>query len=129
MRGAESWGMLCSEKELGLSEESAGIMVLPKESRIGVPLFEALGLKDTILEIGLTPNRADCLSIIGVAREIAAKLGVTVKHAGHVVEEKGADIAGLATVIRRGPGFLASALQQGLSQIREIRAFAPAGWG
>jgi len=88
IRGAESWGMLCSEKELGLSDESAGIMVLPNESRIGVPLFEALGLKDTILEIGLTPNRADCLSIIGVAREIAAKLGVPVKYPGHVVEER-----------------------------------------
>ncbi|MGD0843033.1 MAG: phenylalanine--tRNA ligase subunit beta [Geobacteraceae bacterium] len=99
IRGAESWGMLCSEKELGLSEESAGIMVLPKESRLGVPLFEALGLKDTIMEIGLTPNRADCLSIIGVAREIAAKLGVPVKYPGHVVEEEGADIAGLAAVI------------------------------
>ncbi|MGA2150657.1 MAG: phenylalanine--tRNA ligase subunit beta, partial [Geobacteraceae bacterium] len=103
IRGAESWGMLCSEKELGLSDESAGIMVLPNESRIGVPLFEALGLKDTIMEIGLTPNRADCLSIIGVAREIAAKLGVPVKYPGHVVEEEGADIAGLAAVIVEDP--------------------------
>ena len=67
--------MLCSEKELGFSDESAGIMILPPEYELGIPLFEALGLKDTIFEIGLTPNRADCLSVIGMAREIAAKAG------------------------------------------------------
>jgi len=75
IRGEESCGMLCSEKELGLAEESAGIMVLPSGLPLGQPVFEALGLKDTLLEIGLTPNRADCLSVIGIAREIAAKLG------------------------------------------------------
>ena len=75
IRGEESCGMLCSEKELGLAEESAGIMVLPAGLPLGQPVFEALGLKDTLLEIGLTPNRADCLSVIGIAREIAAKLG------------------------------------------------------
>ncbi len=71
--------------------------------KLGVPIFEALGLKDTILEIGLTPNRADCLSIIGVAREIAAKLGTAVKYPGHAVEEKGADITTIAAVIVEDP--------------------------
>jgi phenylalanyl-tRNA synthetase beta chain len=99
IRGEESEGMLCSEKELELSDESSGIIVLPPEFKLGVPLFEALGLKDTILEIGLTPNRADCLSMIGVAREIAAKMGVSVKYPGHAVEEKGADITTIAAVI------------------------------
>lgn len=75
IRGEESFGMLCSEKELGLADESAGIMILPEGFNLGQPLFDALGLKDTHFEIGLTPNRADCLSVIGVAREIAAKLG------------------------------------------------------
>ncbi len=103
IRGIESGGMLCSEKELGLSEESAGIIVLPPELQLGVPLFEALGLKDTVFEIGLTPNRADCLSVIGVAREIAAKLGVSVKYPGHAVEEKGPDISGIAAVIIDDP--------------------------
>ena len=103
IRGEESWGMLCSEKELGLSDESSGIIVLPPDFKLGVPLFEALGLKDTILEIGLTPNRADCLSIIGVAREIAAKLGVAVKYPGHAVEEKGADITTVAALIVEDP--------------------------
>ncbi len=79
IRGEESCGMLCSEKELGLADESAGIMVLPGGFKLGTPVFEALGLKDIFLEIGLTPNRADCLSVLGVAREIAAKLGVRIK--------------------------------------------------
>ena len=79
IRGEESCGMLCSEKELALADESAGIMVLPPELKLGTPLFDALGLKDTIFEIGLTPNRADCLSVIGIAREIAAKLGTPLK--------------------------------------------------
>jgi phenylalanyl-tRNA synthetase beta chain len=103
IRGEESFGMLCSEKELGLSDESSGIIVLPSDLEPGVPIFEALGLKDTILEIGLTPNRADCLSIIGVAREIAAKLGVVVKYPGHAVEEKGADITTVAALIVEDP--------------------------
>jgi phenylalanyl-tRNA synthetase beta chain len=103
IRGEESCGMLCSEKELGLSDESSGIIVLPLDFELGVPLFEALGLKDTILEIGLTPNRADCLSLIGVSREIAAKLGLAVKYPGHAVEEKGADITTIAAVIVEDP--------------------------
>lgn len=87
IRGEESCGMLCSEKELALADESAGIMVLAPELKLGTPLFDALGLKDTIFEIGLTPNRADCLSVIGIAREIAAKLGTTLKPSAVVVTE------------------------------------------
>jgi len=81
IRGEESCGMLCSEKELGLSEGSDGIMVLPANiAPLGTPLFSALGLKDTLFEIGLTPNRADCLSVVGIAREVAAKLGIRVRY-------------------------------------------------
>ena len=87
IRGEESCGMLCSEKELGLAEESAGIMVLPSELPLGQPVFAALGLKDTFLEIGLTPNRADCLSVVGIAREIAAKLGKKVRYTDSVISE------------------------------------------
>jgi phenylalanyl-tRNA synthetase beta chain len=72
IRGQLSFGMLCSEKELGLAEESAGIMILPAGLTLGQAVFEALGLKDVLYEIGLTPNRADCLSVVGVAREVAA---------------------------------------------------------
>ncbi|WP_321531637.1 phenylalanine--tRNA ligase subunit beta [uncultured Desulfuromonas sp.] len=75
IRGAVSQGMLCSEKELGLAEESEGILILPQGLTLGTPVFDALGLKDIRYEIGLTPNRADCLSVAGVAREVAAMVG------------------------------------------------------
>jgi phenylalanyl-tRNA synthetase beta chain len=98
IRGEESCGMLCSEKELGLADESAGIMVLSPELELGTPLFQALGLKDTVFEIGLTPNRADCLSVIGVAREVAAKLGKKLRYSIKEPVESGADISSIASV-------------------------------
>jgi len=98
IRGEESCGMLCSEKELELADESAGIMVLPPGLELGIPLFEALGLKDTVFEIGLTPNRADCLSVIGIAREIAAKLGKKLRYSIPEISERGADISSIASV-------------------------------
>jgi len=69
IRGVLSEGMVCSEKELGISDSHEGIMVLPPEAPIGVPLSDYLG--DIILDLDVTPNRPDCLSIIGIAREIA----------------------------------------------------------
>ena len=98
IRGEESCGMLCSEKELGLADESAGIMLLTTDRPLGTPLFAALGLKDTIFEIGLTPNRADCLSVIGVAREVAAKLMTSIHLPGHEPAESGPAIATVASV-------------------------------
>jgi len=98
IRGEESFGMLCSEKELGFADESAGIMVLDSELPLGIPVFQALGLKDTIFEIGLTPNRADCLSIIGVAREIAAKLGKQLRYNRPIVRESDLDVNSIASV-------------------------------
>ncbi len=88
IRGEESCGMLCSDKELGLADESAGIIVLPPAiAPLGTPVFAALGLKDTLLEIGLTPNRSDCLSALGIARDIAAKLDLKLNYPhNHVVE-------------------------------------------
>ena len=73
IRGIASEGMVCSEKELGISDNHEGIMVLPPEAPLSIPLSEYLG--DAILDIDVTPNRPDCLSIIGVAREIAAITG------------------------------------------------------
>ncbi len=98
IRGAESFGMLCSEKELGLAEESSGIMILPSGLKLGQPVFEALGLKDTLFEVGLTPNRADCLSVIGIAREIAAKLGKSVTSPAATPEEGEVDTSDLIKV-------------------------------
>ena len=70
IRGVLSEGMICSEKELGISDSHEGIMVLPPDAPVGMSLSEYLG--DTILDIDITPNRPDCLSVIGIAREIAA---------------------------------------------------------
>lgn len=98
IRGSESFGMLCSEKELGLSDESAGIMILPSDLTLGTPIFEALGMKDVIFEIGLTPNRADCLSVIGIAREIAAVLGKKVAYPQLAVPENGPSVGDVASI-------------------------------
>jgi len=71
LRGVESFGMLCSEKEMGLAEQADGLMELPDDAPIGTDIREYLKLNDTIIEVDLTPNRADCLSVAGVAREVA----------------------------------------------------------
>jgi phenylalanyl-tRNA synthetase beta chain len=73
IRGTESSGMICSERELGISENHAGIVVLPTDAPVGKPMADYLG--DTIFNLEVTPNRADCLSVIGIAREIAALTG------------------------------------------------------
>ena len=75
IRGIPSDGMLCSEKELGLSDDHRGIMELPGDAPAGTSLQEYLGLNDWMLEVSITPNRGDCLSVLGLAREIAALTG------------------------------------------------------
>lgn len=71
LRGVESSGMLCSEKELGLAAEASGLMELAADAPVGVDIREYLSLNDNIIEVDLTPNRADCLSVEGIAREVA----------------------------------------------------------
>lgn len=71
LRGVESFGMLCSAKELGLSEASEGLLELPADAPVGTSLRDYLQLDDNTIELGLTPNRADCLGIMGIAREVA----------------------------------------------------------
>lgn len=87
IRGVESGGMLCSEKELGLLPEgsqekdlSAGIVILPADAPIGKPFAEYRGLDDVIMELKVTPNRADCLSHLGLALEVGCLLGREVKR-------------------------------------------------
>jgi phenylalanyl-tRNA synthetase beta chain len=75
MRGVESQGMLCSARELGLSEDHGGLLLLPDDAPAGRDLRELLELDDHVLTLKLTPNRADCLGVIGVAREVAAVTG------------------------------------------------------
>ncbi len=104
IRGEESCGMLCSEKELGLAEESAGIIVLPPAiAPLGTPIFAALGRKDTLFEIGLTPNRSDCLSALGIARDIAAKLGSKLKYSKSALVEGTQTVESLIGVTIESP--------------------------
>lgn len=76
LRGVESFGMLCSAVELGIAESADGLLVLPGDAPVGQSVRSVLGLDDVTLELGLTPNRGDCLSIVGVAREVAALNGL-----------------------------------------------------
>ncbi len=75
LRGVESYGMICSEKELDIGEDEKGIMILDADLKVGQSITSALDLEDWILDIDLTPNRPDCLSVMGVAREVAALCG------------------------------------------------------
>ncbi len=85
IRGAVSQGMICAEDELGIGNDHSGIIVLPAETPVGTPASEIFKIeKDTIIEIGLTPNRSDATSHTGVARDLAARLRV--HHGGGVVK-------------------------------------------
>jgi len=79
IRDVESNGMLCSQVELGLAKESDGILILPADAPVGEPFANYWGLDDVVLEVNVTPNRADCLSHLGVARELSANLNRPLK--------------------------------------------------
>src|SRR5712692_6019509 len=79
IRGVPSEGMLCSELELGMSKDHEGILELPSGVKLGEPLANYLQIPDTVLDIAITPNRGDCLSILGLAREIAALFSARLK--------------------------------------------------
>jgi len=80
IRGQTSEGMLCSEAELAVGADRSGILLLAKKVKPGLRVATALGLSDTVIEFDLTPNRSDCLSVIGIAREVAALLKTPLKH-------------------------------------------------
>ncbi|MDR9433270.1 MAG: phenylalanine--tRNA ligase subunit beta [Spiribacter sp.] len=77
LRGVKSFGMLCSGRELGLSEDSAGLLALPRHAPVGENFRDWLDLDDSVIEIELTPNRSDCFSMVGVAREVSVLSGQT----------------------------------------------------
>lgn len=79
LRGVESSGMLCSAKELGIDADASGLLELPGDAPVGAPLADYLGLPDASIELKLTPNRADCFSVRGIAFDVAAATGSTVK--------------------------------------------------
>jgi len=80
LRGVESHGMLCSARELGLSEDHSGLLELDASARPGQDVYKALELDEQVLTFKLTPNRADCLSVLGIAREVAALTGAKLKN-------------------------------------------------
>lgn len=92
IRGEESSGMLCSESELGLAETSEGIKILPSDAPLGEDVSTYLKLKDSILEISVTPNRADCLSHWGLAREVSGLLGRSLKELSPVIKDSDAKL-------------------------------------
>ena len=91
IRGEESRGMICSEKELQLSDSHEGIMVLPEESEVGSPFSELFDTSDTLMELDLTPNRPDAMSHIGVARDLSAILNLDLLKPSVKLEESDVD--------------------------------------
>ena len=79
LRGVESMGMLCSARELGIDADASGLLELPDDAPVGAALSSFLGLPDTALELKLTPNRADCFSVRGIAFDVAAAMGAQVE--------------------------------------------------
>jgi len=96
IRGVPSRAMVCSEKELGISEEHEGIMFLPDDAPVGCPLADYLG--DVVLDLDLTPNLARCFSMIGVAREVAALTGATLRYPSTAWQTDGPPASELARI-------------------------------
>jgi phenylalanyl-tRNA synthetase beta chain len=101
IRGVESYSMACSEKELGISEEHEGVIILDADAPLGQPLVEYMG--DAVLDIALTPNVARNANILGMAREVAALTGAVLKEPSYEVPWKGPPIAGRVSIDIRNP--------------------------
>jgi phenylalanyl-tRNA synthetase beta chain len=91
IRGQASHGMICSEAELGISDDHSGIMVLDPGPILGTNLVDALGLDADVFDVSITPNRADCLSMLGLAREVAAAFALPLHRPVADLEESGPD--------------------------------------
>ncbi|MFA5322428.1 MAG: phenylalanine--tRNA ligase subunit beta [Smithella sp.] len=98
LRGEKSDGMLCSESELEIGDDESGIMQLPADLPLGLPLEKALSIEDTVLDVNVTPNRSDCLSMIGIAREVSAITGVKMRLPSLKIKESAEDIKSLTSV-------------------------------
>ncbi len=98
IRGVESAGMLCAKDELGLSDDHSGLLELDSKWAPGTPLAEVMGPPDTVLELEITPNRPDCLCLMGVAREVAALYGTRLKMPAAQPPESGRPVAELTRV-------------------------------
>jgi phenylalanyl-tRNA synthetase beta chain len=103
IRGVESSGMICSEFELGVGNDANGILVLSKNAVPGTPLADYFGLNDIVFEIGVTPNRPDCLSHIGVAREVAAIFDAKMERPVPVLKESDTQTDKVAKIVIEDP--------------------------
>src|SRR5438132_5354096 len=103
IHGVESQGMLCSERELGIGEEHDAGIVEVADARPGADLVAALGLDDHVLEVEVTPNRPDCLSVLGIARELAALTGARLRPPQVALKEAGDAARSLARVRIEAP--------------------------
>jgi phenylalanyl-tRNA synthetase beta chain len=125
IRGEESKGMICSEKELGLGDDASGILVMDESLEEGTPLSEAIGANDVILDIEFTPNRADALSHVGIARDLAAIFDKEVKVpevALSEINEKSSDFADVEIENPEGcPRYVAKV-------VRDIEITESPGW-
>jgi phenylalanyl-tRNA synthetase beta chain len=101
IRGVESYSMICSEKELGISDEHEGVIILDSDAPVGVPLVDYMG--DAVLEIAITPNNARNANILGVARETAAILGVPLRQPDYSFKAEGPPIQGKASIVITNP--------------------------
>jgi phenylalanyl-tRNA synthetase beta chain len=98
LRGAVSEGMMCSSPELGLGGDASGLLILPPDAPVGMAFGEYLGKTDTVIELEVTPNRPDCLSMAGVAREVGAITGKAASVPASVPPESGAPVAEAVSV-------------------------------
>ena len=125
IRGVESHGMMCSEKELDMSDNHDGIIDLAEDAPVGTPFASYAGLDDPVIEINLTPNRPDCTSIYGIARDLAASgLGTLKQHGKPQFRTEGETEIGLKIVLddeRLCPGF-------GLRLVRGVRNVPSPAW-
>lgn len=114
LRGVPSFGMICSERELGLADDHSGILVLPETNRAGraphpgETLLEAFDFDREVLDISITPNRADCLSVLGFAREVAAAYGLPLTMPAFRLEEHGGDVSAEVPIDIRDADFCPS---------------------
>src|SRR2546421_1815951 len=115
LRGVESAGMLCSARELGLSEDHEGLLILPRDTPVGTGLEELLGLPDTVFELNVAPNRPDALSHLGIAREVHALTGAALRIPQPRLAEGGKRIDAVARVdvedAKRAPRYMARVIE------------------
>lgn len=123
IRGIYNDAMVLSEKELGLSDDHEGVLILPDDAPVGVPLADYLG--DVILDLDLTPNLARCFSLIGVAREVAALTGAALRYPSSEMLAEGAPIAGQVDILIEDPTLCP---RYSATLIRDVRIGPSPGW-